>query len=207
MSWNSNDRHRNTACPTSASSWGCELKYFKTSAGGTEPSVSLFVRLWVEMFPCACISPQTPVSLFVRLWVEMDMTLNGQKLKSSASSWGCELKYMSFLFHLQAFYVSLFVRLWVEIVHHRSTTFRQELVSLFVRLWVEITIVPTRSWSAIVSLFVRLWVEISICSCSHVALAVSLFVRLWVEITGSIIKRIITDVSLFVRLWVEIAPM
>ena len=78
--------------PESASSWGCELKFRCNinkdnvhsqplreavswniaSATGTEGStVSLFVRLWVEINPVICLS----------------------RITSSASSWGCELKY------------------------------------------------------------------------------------------------------------------
>ena len=121
----------------SASSWGCELKYclmriFECHA--SQPlreavswnyffhrfflkaqTVSLFVRLWVEIVQNDIGKHLTIVSLFVRLWVEMSdnwrlrkMT-NRQPLREavswnnfslhngwlsilSASSWGCELK-------------------------------------------------------------------------------------------------------------------
>ena len=77
----------------SASSWGCELKFIPKSSYIKKRGVSLFVRLWVEMWLTVTNGTHFNVSLFVRLWVEM--------------------------LHLPAFrhcrQVSLFVRLWVEI--------------------------------------------------------------------------------------------
>ena len=101
---------------TSASSWGCELKYHNGTFTHTGIVVSLFVRLWVEISRAifhvkhsgrqplreavswnACYhEPQyeQTVSLFVRLWVEMNQSRkNYQTETTSASSWGCELKY------------------------------------------------------------------------------------------------------------------
>ena len=143
--------------------------------------VSLFVRLWVEIIMEWQLKKLLNVSLFVRLWVEIVLLFNKKSLVSSASSWGCELKWLKKGQRTGLWIVSLFVRLWVEM--HKNTSIKPyKYVSLFVRLWVEINIgnlclntgscQPLReavSWNTrsnfcygwrIVSLFVRLWVEI-----------------------------------------------
>ena len=89
-------------------------------------SVSLLVRLWVEIGYSGMTSKETMVSLLVRLWVEMEWDMecaqNGRRQPpceavswneavmsddmdtiASASLWGCELKF-SFTFY----FVSLF---------------------------------------------------------------------------------------------------
>ena len=114
-------RMSDTYYPSSASSWGCELKWlcrmflldfpsrqplreavswnisFNAMKGGVI-SVSLFVRLWVEIRRMSETCEVVYVSLFVRLWVEImiyDAAAKANKL--SASSWGCELKYICFI--------------------------------------------------------------------------------------------------------------
>ena len=168
--------------------------------------VSLFVRLWVEIWKQNSMS-QLPtcqplreavswntqqihgnmkkeVSLFVRLWVEISPThWYPEHYRSSASSWGCELKYDLREDCVDGESVSLFVRLWVEIFEtlhsptvHPGQPLREAvswnieigsiqnsfLVSLFVRLWVEIDRKQQKRWNVWVSLFVRLWVEMSL---------------------------------------------
>ena len=80
----------------SASSWGCELKWFETNlmwvmscqppreavswneprnAKKTKGTVSLLVRLWVEMLYRACSWWWNNVSLLVRLWVEISLLI------------------------------------------------------------------------------------------------------------------------------------
>ena len=54
--------------------------------------VSLFVRLWVEIYKSLHCRAVHEVSLFVRLWVEISANAFCFGVKSSASSWGCELK-------------------------------------------------------------------------------------------------------------------
>ena len=56
--------------------------------------VSLFVRLWVEIKKTGSRFPWPMVSLFVRLWVEISERAGFSAGNSSASSWGCELKYL-----------------------------------------------------------------------------------------------------------------
>ena len=70
VSWNSLCQRNLTEKVGSASSWGCELKYYSLIITGKCFTVSLFVRLWVEMYD--------------RGW--------NDALEKSASSWGCELK-------------------------------------------------------------------------------------------------------------------
>ena len=72
VSWNSLCQRNLTEKVGSASSWGCELKYYSLIITGKCFTVSLFVRLWVEMYD--------------RGW--------NDALEKSASSWGCELKWM-----------------------------------------------------------------------------------------------------------------
>ena len=127
--------------------------------------------------------PSSAVSLFVRLWVEITMLRCILDIHSpSASSWGCELKYLLLSqFHF-LFRVSLFVRLWVEMITSGEEPGLPR-VSLFVRLWVEIYLCLITFSTAAVSLFVRLWVEMSSLWRGFSFPPVSLFVRLWVEIT------------------------
>ena len=120
----------------SASSWGCELKCRPYSHSDKQFDVSLFVRLWVEIDLIFKTLVDDKVSLFVRLWVEIPPSISNVPHGSSASSWGCELKYtfspeevfaisqplreavswntFSDLIHINCGIVSLFVRLWVE---------------------------------------------------------------------------------------------
>ena len=99
----------------SASSWGCELKYspFPSNIPGSRQppreavswniqlidgsiklGVSLLVRLWVEIPFFSLKSKSTLVSLLVRLWVEIFCMGQIWRQRQSASSWGCELKYL-----------------------------------------------------------------------------------------------------------------
>ena len=54
--------------------------------------VSLLVRLWVEILHLHNCTPDTMVSLLVRLWVEMCSCGIWHCIAQSASLWGCELK-------------------------------------------------------------------------------------------------------------------
>ena len=186
---------------TSASSWGCELKYeemrnsichqrqplreavswndFKCKFK-PRSTVSLFVRLWVEIIKLFSNTNIWFVSLFVRLWVEISNSLSS----------------------IQDTWVSLFVRLWVEIYQY-ELCYQLLLVSLFVRLWVEMSLNRSLQLKHLVSLFVRLWVEIPENTPSAMENNVSLFVRLWVEMLLKISDVSPLNVSLFVRLWVE----
>ena len=123
----------------------------------------------------------TSVSLLVRLWVEIFRSrLCWSLCRSSASSWGCELK-----FFLDLFWVSRIkcqppreavswndweVEIWVvkmcqppreAVSWNKNVAISSEVanVSLLVRLWVEMIL--NTLWSArnLVSLLVRLWVE------------------------------------------------
>ena len=165
----------------SASSWGCELKWcwlylqhvqeicqplreavswnwnsqWSSSRNNT---VSLFVRLWVEISGACLKCCKILVSLFVRLWVEIKI----------------DVIPFSFV------QVSLFVRLWVEISHLANTSMTRhrqplrEAVSWNTYPYNYVVLSngqPLReavSWNDefqsesnhyCVSLFVRLWVE------------------------------------------------
>ena len=124
--------------------------------------VSLFVRLWVEMNKATRGLIALPdVSLFVRLWVEIFLTRYQRERKSSASSWGCELKYVVGQL-LDVLVLSQPLR---EAVSWNVNSFL---------LLCDFLCQPLReavSWNATickilvassVSLFVRLWVEIKI---------------------------------------------
>ena len=80
----------------SASSWGCELKYQPNKSWEYILTVSLFVRLWVEILTIMRMLQQRTVSLFVRLWVEISRSTTEETKPRSASSWGCELKCQSY---------------------------------------------------------------------------------------------------------------
>ena len=143
----------------SASLWGCELKYscwYSSTSPCCQPpceavswnvrlstldaifSVSLLVRLWVEMPFFPLISTLYQVSLLVRLWVEMKSLLIRKSRKKrqppcEAVSWNvstkpvviygwgqppCEAVSWNDRFNcniLCRVTVSLLVRLWVEI--------------------------------------------------------------------------------------------
>ena len=88
-------------------------------------SVSLLVRLWVEMYCWGTVAVVRTVSLLVRLWVEMSNTGRYDIINL----------------------VSLLVRLWVEMeILLQPTTAGS--VSLLVRLWVEILLFFPRSFLA-----------------------------------------------------------
>ena len=99
----------------SASLWGCELKYFIFFHNALLSTVSLLVRLWVEMFhsryfwwssgsqpPCEAVSWNKPSVDTVKWWKSQP--------PCEAVSWNSDRIQL-----LLAVYVSLLVRLWVEI--------------------------------------------------------------------------------------------
>ena len=136
MSWNicceKNKRRRRT----SASSWGCELKFSISSRSSS--SVRQPLREAVSWNDYKYRQGEVlSVSLFVRLWVEILSSLQINGSIPSASSWGCELKFIK-----------------IHIPFH--TLIRQPLREAV--SW-NIAILLFRSW-LVVSLFVRLWVEI-----------------------------------------------
>ena len=101
-------------------------------------SVSLFVRLWVE------------IKLVYLIWMEQLR----QPLREAVSWNNVDETW------LRTGDVSLFVRLWVEMLIAIIFT-SSGFVSLFVRLWVEILEIQLFESESNVSLFVRLWVEIT----------------------------------------------
>ena len=123
----------------SASLWGCELKYRHIHLVIWHISVSLLVRLWVEIRNSEIrqrIWPGQPPCEAVS-WNMLRPSYHGAGGRS-ASLWGCELK-------------------WCKSVQKPKTG-----VSLLVRLWVEISVTKNALYGDTVSLLVRLWVEIEI---------------------------------------------
>ena len=189
-------------------------------------NVSLLVRLWVEMSitdcndaldygqpPCEAVSWNITAAILSPTalgqppceavsWNEQ-LKDSIQKVTSSASLWGCELKCVC-VSSSECFFQS--ASLWgCELkCTVRSGAENCLIVSLLVRLWVEIGVCITAKNVCYVSLLVRLWVEIQLSS-KHLKFAwVSLLVRLWVEIPYWSGWNDNVLVSLLVRLWVEI---
>ena len=113
------------------------------------------------MSSAAKLYRKQPVSLFVRLWVEIyELCLKGMGGEMSASSWGCELKYRN---HFPDGSGNGCQPLREAVSWNDSLTIDNDLaevVSLFVRLWVEMRLRVISQCTCWVSLFVRLWVEI-----------------------------------------------
>ena len=198
---------KNVVSARSASSWGCELKFRMTRKQSSQPSVSLFVRLWVEIYKSLHCRAVHEVSLFVRLWVEIlrvcddllswlvslfvrlwvEITRIGSKIQlliRSASSWGCELKYPFGWDFGSLSNVSLFVRLWVEINSMQETGYG----------WNSQPLREAVSWNKWITPAFRLnkrqplreAVSWNIKAPINQAISiVSLFVRLWVEMLSS----------------------
>ncbi len=187
----------------SASSWGCELKYFhnhnvlllsgqplreavswnKICLKKAEPNqVSLFVRLWVEIYPAAGIVRATysqplreavswnsfkvpvplipvTVSLFVRLWVEMKGIGGEISPEESASSWGCELKCVILPSRINVTWSASSWGCELKYAFRSSVFIRNKSASSWgceLKCNREICMRISR----FVSLFVRLWIEI-----------------------------------------------
>ena len=92
VSWNTSKMNVTHKKLSSASLWGCELKY-----GG-----QVFQRHRTCQPPCEAVSWNINrrncrlwdmVSLLVRLWVEITACHSETNSIQSASLWGCELKY------------------------------------------------------------------------------------------------------------------
>ena len=131
-----------------------------TDAGRTAwQTVSLLVRLWVEILGIVYLAYCLLVSLLVRLWVEI-FTWGLQDISaSSASLWGCELKYVgdrsapfkycqppceavswNVLLPLLLLLWNTSASLWgCELKYYSKLKGRIIEVSLLVRLWVEIS--------------------------------------------------------------------
>ena len=144
----------------SASLWGCELKFWPCYGSYPSVSVSLLVRLWVEIHPGLKAREIAPVSLLVRLWVEMCRPSDRHVYPLSASLWGCELKWQTGG-RTAGKWTS--ASLWgCELKWCKSVQKPKTGVSLLVRLWVEISVTKNALYGDTVSLLVRLWVEIEI---------------------------------------------
>ena len=91
VSWNSLEHSRQMSVLRQPP---CEAVSWNTSCCGvySQSSVSLLVRLWVEMLKCLFNPFQYIVSLLVRLWVEITLMMLSVLVILSASLWGCELK-------------------------------------------------------------------------------------------------------------------
>ena len=144
-------------------------------------AVSLFVRLWVEIYSNIICKNMESVSLFVRLWVEICTMISLPVVSRSASSWGCELKFLS-----KHFYV-----LWFQSASSWGCELKYNYIDAR-----EIRILSASSWGCELKfLWYNLpWREVLSASswgCElkyiHIksvvfTIKVSLFVRLWVEI-------------------------
>ena len=186
----------------SASLWGCELKCLETSlttcafrqppceavswnavqaADERQQTVSLLVRLWVEIFlltavanqayrqpPCEAVSWNIALSVSKQdqisqppceavSWNIIPMSFSSP-FGSSASLWGCELKCCSVFPFFEDLIVSLLVRLWVEmhIYQRHMHGFRCQPPCEAVS-WNKVA--TSDDASIAVSLLVRLWVE------------------------------------------------
>ena len=124
--------------------------------------VSLLVRLWVEIpqFTVATNAKQCQPPCEAVSWNSIYIGLPCFS-PTSASLWGCELKYSTKIFIDCLEFVSLLVRLWVEMLKRKKNRNKWK-VSLLVRLWVEIRYGKWVPGKDDVSLLVRLWVEIKI---------------------------------------------
>ena len=180
VSWNVTGKYVCASADSSASSWGCELKCYHHIFFMFIKCQPLREAVSWNNSECRC-NLQSSVSLFVRLWVEMLARPKASSTQLSASSWGCELKYHISQPWKCSSHVSLFVRLWVEMYCSGSKL----IVVLSASSWgCELKCAerkwhnskkgqPLReavSWNTVnkrveditaVSLFVRLWVEIA----------------------------------------------
>ena len=167
---------------TSASLWGCELKYRYTIS----PECVI-----PRQPPCEAVSWNVSkeeydedVQVSASLWgceLKYDQPDNIAGALESASLWGCELKWPADIIYAGTLCVSLLVRLWVEM--ERAPFFSgASFVSLLVRLWVEMPWIIQSMRSPIsqppceaVSWNITRWT-------TYGEFKVSLLVRLWVEI-------------------------
>ncbi len=143
----------------SASSWGCELKYtmnWTLQRNTCQPLREAVSWNSASIRSTTLSNGRQPLREAVSWNMTGDYMVavqEGQPLREavswnslcqrnltekvgSASSWGCELKFIHAVYDVPGKAVSLFVRLWVEIVRILSTS-ELMAVSLFVRLWVE----------------------------------------------------------------------
>ena len=142
---------------SSASLWGCELKYQMSGSGSNfnrQPPCEAVS--WNFNPPVHSIRHQ--VSLLVRLWVEMLSGIARYRLGLSASLWGCELKFDCLFAELPLISQPPCEAVSWNIRHKNKI--HRDSVSLLVRLWVEMSGQQMRDMSTKVSLLVRLWVEI-----------------------------------------------
>ena len=99
VSWNMSFNVSYNDWMMSSSSWGCELKYINRYMYTLAAHVILFVRMWVEMTLLlflfllhVCHPLREDVS-----W-NCSVISNKARKNASSSSWGCELKYLDFIY-------------------------------------------------------------------------------------------------------------
>ena len=203
VSWNILAYICSRASRTSASSWGCELKYrIRAKRRTTQKSASSWgceLKYW-QLLQNLLFQGQPLreavswnvltvwknwlmqiVSLFVRLWVEMTVRRSSEPSMQSASSWGCELKWWELSGRCSRLDVSLFVRLWVEIVKNTTSVSGSESAS---------------SWGCELKLIQKI---------KHIKKVTS--ASSWgceLKYDGQSVQMQMNCVSLFVRLWVEL---
>ena len=143
------------------------------------------------------------VTLHVSVWVEIANQCHAMPLPLSRSTWACELKWPTQVWHLFHL-VTLHVSVWVEMTC-LPRHFSNFSVTLHVSVWVEIAnqchampLPLSRStWACElkfdfqgireffnrVTLHVSVWVEMQICSAAFRKPFVTLHVSVWVEMT------------------------
>ena len=166
--------------PMSRSTWACELKCNRLLSSlwqnrhaprervswnpqhlhpSGQPTVTLHVSVWVEIF-WAFVNPKMgTVTLHVSVWVEMPWLQAPERL----------------------FGVTLHVSVWVEI-YNLCVKVRNNIVTLHVSVWVEIADRGKITPEQYVTLHVSVWVEIISSFVCLTNLLVTLHVSVWVEI-------------------------
>ena len=142
---------------SSASLWGCELKYQMSGSGSNfnrQPPCEAVS--WNFNPPVHSIRHQ--VSLLVRLWVEMLSGIARYRLGLSASLWGCELKFDCLFAELPLISQPPCEAVSWNMANVTTYTTRAKSASLWgcelkYKDW------GGKMMSHIVSLLVRLWVE------------------------------------------------
>ena len=179
VSWNATYPDKYIKYIMSASSWGCELKYYIERGiinGYSQPlreAVSWNMSNMKDIFEEVSSASSWGCEL------KCYGVFVNQDLRKSASLWGCELKYERIGELERKTAVSLFVRLWVEIVPNLTLALLicgqplREAVSWNIK-WED-----EEPWS--VGQLLREAVSWNFCKkCNRIYFFASFFIRLWI---------------------------
>ena len=138
VDWNILERCIFSSCIASPSTWGCGLKCNTDASSSVTAVVTLYVRVWIEMYSATAAAAYVAVTLYVRVWIEISDTAMMPLLRARHPlREGVDWNVSHYQSGKTVYVVTLYVRVWIEIPTTQGSQ-TSARVTLYVRVWIEI---------------------------------------------------------------------